>query len=169
MQVNPNSKSELLCYVHYVYFNSSFFAPTTNQIQKMILQNDMTSIPEKMSKIYETATFSISKSKDIKTWTTGYISSSSLFASPLLLDTSLIGRRNVAGISAQCFGMLADKCWRCHGEGSDGGGPFSSLLFSKHTVVALVVWASTSALTRYLESMCDCTLCISANCFHGER
>lgn len=83
-----------------------------------------------------------------------------LFLSSLLL-CSVIGRRNVAGIRAECFGAL---------RGQMPALPWRGLARTRAPVPPHCFEArgSGDALTRYLESMCDCVLCAWPRRRHGD-
>lgn len=51
---------------------------------------------------------------------------------------------------------------------SDGDGPLNIIIVLWAHGASTAVWVSTAALTRYLESMCECVQCTLAHRYHGE-
>lgn len=51
---------------------------------------------------------------------------------------------------------------------SDGDRPLNIIIVLMAHGASTAVWVSTAALTRYLESMCECMQCTPAHRYHGE-
>lgn len=48
-------------------------------------------------------------------------------------------------------------------------GPLNIIIVLRARGASTAVWVSTAALTRYLESMCECMLCTLAHRHRGDR